>query len=104
MKFCASDIRPARKGVYNSNHMVGSKLMLSHGLGLGTIRKGGSSPGPDLCQVPRQKFPIADDCKLALRATCQGSLFFFMAQKSLGLSLLFRTPGAMQGVEAPSPS
>lgn len=28
----------------------------------------------------------------------------FMIQKSLGLSVLFRTPGAMQGVKDPSPS
>ena len=76
MKFCASDIRPARKGVYISNRMLGPKLMLSHGLGLGTVRKGGSSPGPDLCRVPCQKFHITGDCKPAPGATSQASLVF----------------------------
>lgn len=78
--------------------------MLSHRLGLGTVTKGGSSPGPDPCQVPRQEFHMTDDCKPARGAICQASLGFFMTQKSLGLSVLVRTPGATQGVEAPRPS
>lgn len=94
MKFCVSNIR---KGVYISNRILGPRLMLSHGLGLGTVRKDGSSPGPGLRWVPCQKFHITDDCKPVLRTTCQTSFVFFMTQKSLELSVLFQTPGALAG-------
>lgn len=96
--------QPAQKGVYISNCLLGPQLMLSHGLGMGTVRKRGSSPSPYLCQVPCQKFHITGDCKPVPGARCQASSGIFMTWKSLGLSVLFRTPGALQGDEDSSPS
>lgn len=95
--------QPAQKGVYISNHLLSPKLMVSHGLGRGTIRKHGSSPSPYLCQVPCQKFHITGDFKPVLGAMCQTSSGFFMTWKSLELSLLFRTPRAVQGDEDSHP-
>lgn len=35
MAFCARNIRPSGKGFYIPDNMLGPKLVLSHGLGLG---------------------------------------------------------------------